>query len=135
MDEESNDMKQYYISEIQTRDGLMHHGIFFHPKKPGKRAIVWIHGLTSNFYSSMKRIEEIVSLCDGLGIGFASFNTRGHDMMASAHRVDPTSDSGYRYTTVGSSVEHFDESIYDIEASVSFLVSKEIGRASCRERV
>ncbi len=117
-------MKPFLISEIQTSDGIIHHGMYFCPKKRGKRAFLWIHGLTSNFYSSIKRIDEIVTLCDTFGIGFASFNNRGHDMLASAHRLDKKSKSGYSYTTVGSGVEHFEESIYDIEASIAFLVSK-----------
>lgn len=117
-------MKPCLVAEIQTSDGFIHQGMYVCPKKPGKRALLWIHGLTSNFYSASKRIEELVTLCDKSGMGFASFNNRGHDMLASAHRVDLSRASGYSYTTVGSGVENFEQSIYDIDAAISFLVSK-----------
>lgn len=116
-------MKPFIISEIQTSDGIIHQGMYFCPKKPGKRAMLWIHGLTSNFYSSIKRIDEIVSLCDSFGIGLASFNNRGHDMLASAHRLDKKSKSGYSYITIGSGIEQFEDSIYDVEAGIEFLVT------------
>jgi dienelactone hydrolase len=115
-------MKQLSLSETTTKDGLVHQGIFCRPEKPGKKAILWIHGLTSNFYSNPKRIDAVMTACVKNGIGFASFNNRGHDMFASAHRINPESESGYSYTTVGSGNEHFEECIYDIDAGIDFLV-------------
>ena len=117
-------MKPFFISEILTQEGIIHQGMYFSPKKPGKRAILWNHGLTSNFYSSSSRIEVIVSLCDNSGIGFAAFNTRGHDILSSAHKVDTESESGYSHITIGSGNEHFEESVFDIEAGIDFLARK-----------
>lgn len=113
-----------YLTEITIKDGLIHQGIFFKPKTPRKRALLWIHGLTSNFYGNVKRIDTVVTACEKNGIGFASFNNRGHDMFASTHKVDPQKRSVYSYVTIGSGNEAFEECIDDIDAGIEFLVKE-----------
>ena len=117
-------MKPIYLSEITTNDGLVHQGIFYKPKTSGKKALLWIHGLTSNFYGNVKRIDAVVTACEKNGIGFASFNNRGHDMLASAHKTDPQKKSGYSYVTIGSGNEMFEACIDDIDAGIEFLVKE-----------
>lgn len=116
-------MKPFYLSEITTKDGLVHQGIFYKPEKPGKKAILWVHGLTSNFYGDAKMFGEIVDLCDKDGIGFTSFNTRGHDFITGMRKNDPTKEKGYAHVTMGAGYEKFEDCVYDIAAGVSFLVT------------
>lgn len=83
-------MKQFYLTEIVTRDKLIHQGVFFKPKKPGKRALLWVHGLTDNFYGDVSLYEEFSKLADKTGIAFAVFNNRGHDVVTGAfHSFKP----------------------------------------------
>lgn len=111
-------MKQFYLSEITTKDGLIHQGISFKPQKHGKKALLWIHGLTGRFYGDVKMMEEMAEACEKEGFGFASFNNRGHDMITSAHKTDQS------YADIGAGREVFEECVYDIHAGVDFLVSQ-----------
>ncbi|MEK7141017.1 MAG: DUF1749 domain-containing protein [Patescibacteria group bacterium] len=114
-------MKQFYLVEIVTKDKLVHQGIYFAPKKPRKRAILWVHGLTDNFYGDMGILEAFVDTLGEEGWGIASFNTRGHDVIASVKKIDRTTPKGHTSLTLGASYENFSECICDIEAGISFL--------------
>jgi len=107
-------MKSFYLSEITTKDGLLHQGIFLKPQKPGKKALLWIHGLSGRFYGDVKMMEELAVACEEKGFGLASFNNRGHDMVASAHRGD-------EYVTIGAGNEKFQDCVLDIQAQILFL--------------
>ncbi len=115
---------QFHLSEITTSDGLVHQGIFFRPKKSGKRALLWIHGLTGRFYGDVSMMETLAATCESYGFGFASFNNRGHDMITGAHKVDSSRPSGYSYAMIGAGNEVFEDSPLDIKAGVDFLVSE-----------
>lgn len=117
-------MAFFSLEEIITSDNLTHQGIFHEPKNPGKKAIVWVHGLTSKFYSDPKLMELFADAGDEHGIGFASFHTRGHDYVTSTHKLDSTNEKGYVYETIGSGVENFTDCTKDIDAMVSFLVAR-----------
>lgn len=117
-------MKQFYLAEITTKDKLIHQGIFFRPKKPSKRAILWVHGLTDNFYGDLALMEELSTHCDKEGWGLASFNMRGHDIVASVKKLDPTSPKGQTGLTNGAAYERFEDSRLDIDAGISFLVDQ-----------
>lgn len=117
-------VKPFYLSEITTKDGLIHQGIFFQPQKHGTKALLWIHGLTGRFYGDVAMMEQAALMCEQNGWGLASFNNRGHDMITGAHRVDPVNHSGYSYATIGAGHEEFEESVYDMEAGVNFLVQQ-----------
>ncbi len=114
-------MKQFYLADITTKDGLVHQGIYFEPKSKGKRAVLWIHGLTSNFYSRIPMFEDFADLAQETGFGFAVFNTRGHDVMTNIKKID-----GAKRTSVigGSAYEDFASSVYDLEAGITFLASQ-----------
>lgn len=111
-------MKSFFLAEIATKDGLIHQGIIFKPQKPSKRVLLWIHGLTGRFYGDVTFMNLFAEICDKRGMGFASFNTRGHDMIASAHKTDET------YANIGGGREVFEECVYDIDAAVKFLVQQ-----------
>lgn len=114
-------MKQFYITEIVTKDKLIHQGLFFKPEKPGKKAILWIHGLTDNFYGDVRTFKVFAEECEKHGWGLASFNNRGHDIVASIARIDKTTAKGYTHFTHGSGVEKFIDCTLDIDAAITFL--------------
>lgn len=116
-------MKPFYLSEITTKDGLVHQGIFFAPSKPVKRAILWVHGLTGRFYGNVPITDELIDHCEKNGWGFAAFNNRGHDHISGMHRIDPKTGK-FSYAYGGGGREVFEECIFDIHAGVDFLVSK-----------
>lgn len=115
-------MKQFYLTEIVTKDKLIHQGIFFRPKKPGKKAILWVHGLTSTFYGGVSIFEAFAETCEDKGIGFASFNNRGHDIVAGIKKIDPREPKGYTRVNGGAGYERFEDCVYDIDAGISFFL-------------
>lgn len=117
-------MKQFFLAEITTKDKLIHQGLFYKPSKPGTRAILWVHGLTDNFYGDLPTIETFAVVCEKEGWGLASFNTRGHDIVASGKKLDPKSPKGQASLTIGSAIEQFSDCIYDIDAGITFLVNQ-----------
>lgn len=114
-------MKQFYLAEIITKDKLVHQGIFYKPTKPSGRAIVWVHGLTDNFYGDRVTLETFAHFCEKEGWGLASFNTRGHDIVTSITKRDTSSPTGKTSVMLGAASETFTDCIYDVGASISFL--------------
>lgn len=114
-------MKQFYLAEIVTKDKLVHQGLFFRPKNPGKKAILWVHGLTDNFYGDLSALEALSGRCEKEGWGLASFNTRGHDIVASVKKLDPQNPKGQTSVSLGSSYENFADCVYDIDGAITFL--------------
>lgn len=117
-------MKQFYLTEITTKDKLVHQGIYFEPVKKSKKAILWVHGLTDNFYGDLGLIEALVEILGSDGWGIASFNTRGHDVVSSIKKIDKKSPKGHTSVTIGAGYETFTDCVYDIDAGISFLVSQ-----------
>ncbi len=113
-------MKSFFLAEIATRDGIVHQGIFSKPEKSSQRVLLWIHGLTGRFYGDVTFMNLFAQVCNTRRMGFASFNTRGHDMVTGFHRVDVP----HTYRTVGAGYEKFEECIFDIDAAISYLVSQ-----------
>ncbi len=114
-------MKQFYLTEIVTKDSLIHQGIFYKPTKSRYSAILWVHGLTDNFYGDLSTLEALGECCEKEGWGLASFNTRGHDIIASVKKLDPQNPKGQTSVSLGSSYEKFSECVYDIDAAITFL--------------
>lgn len=116
-------MKSFRLVECTTRDKLIHQGIFFKPKSSTKRALLWVHGLTDTFYGDAKLHTVFAEICEEFGFGYAVFNNRGHDLLASSRKVDKREPKGYTHINVGSGFEKFADCVYDIEAGVNFLVA------------
>lgn len=117
-------MKQFYLAEIVTKDKLIHQGIFYKPTKSSGRSILWVHGLTDNFYGDLSTLEALSEYCEKEGWGFSSFNTRGHDIVASVKKLDPQNPKGQTPVSLGSSYESFTDCVYDIDAAIAFLKSQ-----------
>ncbi len=122
----------FELAEVVTKDNLVHQGIFAPPSpvrpdsagKAGKRAILWVHGLSGRFYGDVKVMNAFADACNQKGFGFASFNNRGHDAIAGFKKLDPAEPIGQNYVTIGAGLEKFEESVYDIDAAIQFLADK-----------
>jgi len=116
-------MTQFALIEVTTKDKFVHQGILHRPKKPTKKAILWVHGLTGRFYGDPLLMNLFGELCDKHDVAFASINNRGHDIITNLRKVDATLPGGFRRVVGGSGVEVFEECILDIDAGISYLVS------------
>lgn len=100
-----------FLTQIKTRDHILLDGIIVEPRKKSDTALVWIHGLTSSFYSSQTLIKELSALCQKHGIGYFKFNTRGHDVVARGQGKN---------ALLGTVYEKFGDCVHDIRAVIRF---------------
>lgn len=112
------------LEEIVTKDGLLVQGIYSEPKIKKRRAVLWMHGLSSAFYHEVKLTKLLVEALETKGWGFAHFNSRGHDLLSGIRKKDSTSPYGYSYYQAGAGAEIFKECILDIDAGIDFLIAK-----------
>ena len=99
------------LTKIKTRDGITLDGIYVAPKRKGKTALIWLHGLTSRFYSGQPLIKELSEKCQKNGIGYFKFNTRGHDIVVRGQG---------KHKLLGTLYEKFEDCIKDIDAMIHF---------------
>lgn len=102
------------LTQIKTSDGISLDGIALLPKRHVNTAIIWLHGLSSNFASSPRRTKELAQACTKNNIAFLKFNTRGHDI---------TARSGEKI--IGAGFEKFTDCVFDIRAMTGF--AKKLG--------
>lgn len=117
-------MNSVSLVEITTKDNLIHQGLYAEPAKQTGTALLWVHGLSSNFYSNASRINTMIDVCRGNRIGFAVFNSRGHDVVTGIKKIDVKNGNKQTRIVGGAGNERFEESVYDIDAGVSFLKEK-----------
>ncbi|MFC1647015.1 alpha/beta hydrolase [Patescibacteria group bacterium] len=117
-------MQKYYLTEITTKDNLILDGIYFEPQKKSDTALLYIHGLTSSYYSDHEIFDVLTRDGEKLGLGFASFNNRGAGMITGFSKVDKNNTFGKSHLTIGAGYEAFEECVYDIDAGISFLTKK-----------
>jgi len=97
------------LTSIKTRDGIRLDGIVVEPKPKSKTALIWIHGLTSYFYSSPDLVKELSARCRQNGIGYFKFNTRGHDVVVRGQG---------KHKLLGTVYEKFEDCAHDISAMI-----------------
>src|SRR5258708_5889223 len=114
-------MKPFFLSEIVTKDKLVHQGLYAEPTNKGTKAILWVHGLSSTFYSNGVMLDAWTSFCDIHGMGFAAFNNRGHDLVTGLRKIDKRIAKGTTRINGGAGYENFEESVNDVDAGISFL--------------
>lgn len=114
-------MRTYHLVETTTRDHVVHQGLFASPSDPSDTAILWIHGLTSTFYSKPRLHDAFARRCDTAGLGYAAFNNRGHDLITSISRIDRRRRKGRSSIPGGAGQEVFEDSVHDIQAGMDFL--------------
>jgi len=93
-------------------DGITLDGIYVKPKRKSKTALVWIHGLTSYFYSSQSLIRELSGQCSQRGVGYFKFNTRGYDLVVRGQK---------KHLLLGTLFEKFEDCVFDIKAIINFV--------------
>lgn len=98
------------LTQVKTRDGVTLDGIYIKPKRRSKTALIWLHGLTSRFYSGQTLIRELSSRCRKFGIGYFKFNTRGHDIVVRGQK---------KHKFLGTLFEKFEDCAYDIRAMIN----------------
>ncbi len=96
---------------FDTPDGLRTDGLFVSPQ-PDRPIVVHVHGKCGNFYQN-DFIKPMLQLFAHAGIGFLTFNHRGHDCIAEAYR-----DGAVEY--VGGSTERFEDCLLDIDGALAF---------------
>ena len=99
-----------HLTRIKTHDGVVLDGVVIEPRRKSKTALIWIHGLGSNFAHGQILIKELSRACARNGIGYFKFNTRGHDL-ATKHVQ----------TYLGAGFEKFEDALLDIRAMVRFV--------------
>ncbi len=107
------------LTRIKTRDGVVLNGIVVEPERKSDKTLIWIHGLTSNFYSGHARVRELAETCRENRIGFFSFNTRGHDIVARTSNKR-SARRPRRKAFAGAAFERFADSIEDIRSVIRF---------------
>jgi pimeloyl-ACP methyl ester carboxylesterase len=115
-------MINYQLQEIITSDNMMHQGIYFAPQHKSDTAILWVHGLSSNYYGARGLYDHIIDAAGN--VGFATFNNRGHDGISGIKKIDKTNVKGYIRVNGGAGYENFKDCIYDIDAGISFLIKQ-----------
>jgi predicted alpha/beta hydrolase family esterase len=99
------------LVSITAGDGLRLRGLFMPPQQ-SKSIIVHVHGNSGNFYENTF-LDAMAEEFGKAGLGFLTFNNRGHDVIAEAYR-------GEHLCYVGGAVERYSESILDLQAAVDF---------------
>lgn len=112
----------WQLKEIITRDGIKLNGLFFVPQRLEKKAALYIHGFSGNFYNNSKILNALAEKFNKLGFGLASFNNRGHDIITYIpQRIKKKED---KFLILGAAFEQFEDCILDIETGINFLKSK-----------
>lgn len=96
-------------------DGLILNG-FLTGKRGSGKCIVYVHGMTGNFYYGRMPL----ALAENVRArGFSTFviNTRGHDMLGSGRFAK----GARRRVPIGTMVEKFEDSIKDLDGALRFL--------------
>ena len=103
------------LTRIKTSDGITLEGVVVPPKKKGKIALIWLHGLTSRFSSGQTLMKELSSSCTKNQIAYFKFNTRGHDIVSRGPKQKP----------IGGAFEKFEECVRDIDTVIR--LAKKLG--------
>lgn len=107
--------------EVTTKDDCIHQGFLYEPQKKGNTALVWVHGLTGNFYKNYSLHTALITQCKKHGWAYLSCNTRGHDALASIRKVDKSTKTGFSRIPGGTGQEIFSDCVLDIQAFVDYV--------------
>lgn len=97
------------LTKIETSDKLTLEGIYVKPPVSSKVAVIWVHGLGSNFAFGQNLIKELSASLIVKGIGYLKFNTRGRDIV-----------TGFEKPFYGDAFEEFNDCVLDIQAMIRF---------------
>ena len=102
------------LTKIKTRDGITLDGIYLPPRGKKRYALIWIHGLLSQFSSGQTLIKELSSRTAREGIGYFKFNNRGYGIVARGGKH-----------LIGSAYEKFEDCVFDIRVAIGY--AKQLG--------
>lgn len=100
-----------FLAQIKTSDGVILAGAVTEPRRTSDTALVWIHGLGSNFSHGQALVKELSARCIKNHIAYLKFNTRGHDVV----NRDASKEKGLQ----GAAFEKFEECVLDIRAMIA----------------
>ena len=95
------------LVHVHTRDGVRLDGLMTEPRRRGRLALVWVHGLGSVFSSGRPLIRALSRRLNAAGIAYFKLNTRGHDVVARGGK-----------RLVGAALERFGDSVEDLRAMI-----------------
>ena len=104
------------LIEFLAKDGCQLHGSLV--SKKNKKAVIFIPGMGGNFYRSIG-LRMYKKFING-GFDLFLLNTRGHDTIAKVI-FEKTRNKNRRVKFLGTGLEKFEESFYDIKAAVDLL--------------
>jgi len=110
-----------WVIEIATPKKYLLDGLWFGSQK-AKKAIIFIHGLSSSAFSGHKLI---VPLADK-NTAVVTFSNRGHDKISKLKKIDKRKKKGYVSKRAGGTHEIFTECADDIQGAVNFVKDKGI---------
>lgn len=109
------------VISIVTPKRYVLKGLWFGGEK-AKKAIVFIHGLTSSAFSHHEYLTSLAN--DNTAVIF--FGNRGGEVIAKFHRIDKRRKTGYVSEFIGEAHEIFTDCVDDIQGLVNFLNDKNI---------
>jgi pimeloyl-ACP methyl ester carboxylesterase len=107
------------VIEIITPKKCVLHGLWFGSDKP-KKAIVFIHGLSSTAFSNHGLVLPLVNK----NTAVVTFGNRGRDKVTKLKKIDKRRKKGYSGKLAGEVHEEFPESVDDIQGVVDFIQKK-----------
>lgn len=107
------------VIEIITPKKYILKGLWFGGEKP-KRALVFVHGLTSSPFSHHDYLTPLASKDTAV----VFFGNRGSEIIAKFRRIDKRKKYGYISEFIGEAHETFTDCFDDIQGAVNFLKSR-----------
>ena len=105
---------------ILTKDNLELAGLLYEPDTTTSKILVHVHGMAGNFYEN-KFLDNIAKTLTENGTAFFVFNNRGCEYIKDLTRIE----NGKRtLVRIGDTYEKFEESIFDIKATVDFVITR-----------
>jgi pimeloyl-ACP methyl ester carboxylesterase len=101
---------------LRTRDGLEMCGMLCEPENKTNRAVIHVHGLSSNFYGNMI-VSKLSRFYTSNGYAFLSVNNRGSECINDFKKADKRDER----VIGGAYAEAFEECVYDIGGYIDFL--------------
>ncbi len=101
------------LIEFKAKDGSTLNGFLTGPTK-SKKCIIYVHGMTGNFYGSNLQFH-IAKEISSSGYSLFAINTRGHDAVAVIKRIKGSSRDRF---VAGTDLEKFEDSLLDIDAAI-----------------
>lgn len=117
----------FSLEEIVTKDAIPLSGLLHVPKRlrRGRPVLIWLSGLTGRLSDHPAGTKVLAEVLGREGIAFCVFDHRGYGV---ADTVEVPRGGRTRRKPIGTAFERFEESVFDIEAAVSFLRRRGFGK-------